>query len=545
MIPKSSAIISISFQASIRQMSDRDRPIIGQGAFGILTDLCSEDHFSLHPFDGYCRGKRYLVKQGIDLMLIDGATAVREMEMLLLLKHPRIVPLHAICFRDQPKPSTRKIGYDSLGLVFPAAIDDLCGATDWKAPEIALDLLADVLLGLEHIHRSGFIHGDLKPNNILLFREDGDLVAKICDLGSCQEIADGPNVTNITTLQYAAPEQFDRTDYGPEIDIWSFGCLVCYFITGRHPIRPATDRDCLGNWAQIRHAAELLPTCPTDQELLHLINTARTQVDPDEIQEAIADWRSHRPQSRSGWLARFEQIDRETLSSTRTQFVKSSHNSVLFAMQLSDEPGELEQLLDGALAFDPTNRLTATQLLDLPIFRAQADRIQSIRKQTMPVSRAPTSDLEQLIPAMQDLQARFPDDAMESVVTWACDNIKMQYRILPSYLDIFLTGAYLMDAWIAEQGRPVDINAYQLLLLTSMILGCKYHCALDRMPICFQNVVDREQQTKKLRRRYLALEREMIISLAGSIALGRRSTHRVKSPKGSDLIEQLQAYGTI
>lgn len=501
----------------------------------MLTELRSEDRLSLHSFLGYREETRYLVKQAFDLNLLDGCCGIREMEMLLRLAHPKIVPLHAICFRDQPKPSLCYTNYDSLGLVFPAAIRDLCGFTE-RNPQEILRLLVDILSALEHLHASGYIHGDLKPNNILLFREDRELVAKVCDLGSCQEISDAPHASNITTVQYAAPEQFHRGDYGPAIDIWSFGCLVYYLITGRHPISLPLE-EYPDTWTSVRHAIDFLPRPPNYSEIADLITTGKNPIDPSQMQEILTKWIADRP-SESDWISHFRQLDQQSASSNRHS-LPGGHQAALFASSLAINPNHVEQLLDSTLAFHPSRRLTATELLALPIF-------QEYRRIILPAAiRVPAPALPRITVAIQTLRDRSSSDQID-LGKWIRDIIKLQYRISASYLDTFFTGTYLIDAWLAT--RPdgfADQNEYHLLLVTAMIIGCKYHCALGRHPICFQNVVERRNQTKKMRERYLALERELVVALAGSISDGRRSPIRSKDPSLEEIVSELQAYGAI
>jgi serine/threonine protein kinase len=97
--------------------------------------------------------------------------------------------------------------------------------------------LVDVLLvfrmvatGLNAMHREGFIHCDIKPNNILM-GEAGSI--KIIDLGQSCKI--GTTKRRIQgTPAYIAPEQVRRRPLGPRTDIFNLGATMYWALTGKN-----------------------------------------------------------------------------------------------------------------------------------------------------------------------------------------------------------------------------------------------------------------------------------------------------------------------
>jgi serine/threonine protein kinase len=97
--------------------------------------------------------------------------------------------------------------------------------------------LGDVLLvfrmvasGLNAMHQHGFVHCDIKPNNILM-NKSGSI--KIIDLGQSCKI--GTTKTRIQgTPDYIAPEQVNRKPLGPKTDIFNLGATMYWALTGRH-----------------------------------------------------------------------------------------------------------------------------------------------------------------------------------------------------------------------------------------------------------------------------------------------------------------------
>ncbi|GAG31215.1 unnamed protein product, partial [marine sediment metagenome] len=97
--------------------------------------------------------------------------------------------------------------------------------------------LGDVLLvfrmvasGLNAMHQHGFVHCDIKPNNILISKSGS---IKIIDLGqSCKIGTVKPRIQG--TPDYIAPEQVRRKPLGPKTDIFNLGATMFWALTGKH-----------------------------------------------------------------------------------------------------------------------------------------------------------------------------------------------------------------------------------------------------------------------------------------------------------------------
>lgn len=99
---------------------------------------------------------------------------------------------------------------------------------------IALPLLD----GLEVIHKSGYLHRDIKPPNIFI-RDDGAPV--LIDFGSARMNVDPTReLTSIVSPGFAPLEQYHSNGkQGPWTDIYSFGGVFYWLVTGRKPVDAA------------------------------------------------------------------------------------------------------------------------------------------------------------------------------------------------------------------------------------------------------------------------------------------------------------------
>lgn len=97
------------------------------------------------------------------------------------------------------------------------------------------NIFKKVAFGLRYCHNMGFIHRDIKPDNILL-RHNLDPV--ICDFGWCFKICKNkmyPPKRLAGTLDYMAPEILMYKKYTFKVDIWSYGVTLYEMLIGKTP----------------------------------------------------------------------------------------------------------------------------------------------------------------------------------------------------------------------------------------------------------------------------------------------------------------------
>ncbi|KAK4877752.1 hypothetical protein RN001_010258 [Aquatica leii] len=88
-----------------------------------------------------------------------------------------------------------------------------------------------LLLGLKLLKKTGILHADIKPDNILV--NESKLVLKLCDFGSASLITDNEITPYLVSRFYRSPEIILGIPYDFGIDMWSAACTIYELYTGR------------------------------------------------------------------------------------------------------------------------------------------------------------------------------------------------------------------------------------------------------------------------------------------------------------------------
>ncbi|KAJ9590218.1 hypothetical protein L9F63_016668, partial [Diploptera punctata] len=159
----------------------------------------------------------------------DEAMNLREVKSLKKLSHANVVKLKEVIREN-----------DTLYFVFEYMKENLYQLMkdrDKFFPEpVVRNMMYQVLQGLAFMHRHGFFHRDMKPENLLCM---GPELIKIADFGLAREIRSRPPYTDyVSTRWYRAPEVLlHSTTYSSPIDIWAVGCIMAELYTFR-PLFP-------------------------------------------------------------------------------------------------------------------------------------------------------------------------------------------------------------------------------------------------------------------------------------------------------------------
>jgi calcium/calmodulin-dependent protein kinase I len=161
--------------------------------------------------------------------------ALFELQLHSKLSHPHIIPFLA-----------GEETNDSVIIVTPLARGDLRSMTANKVlvEENCKRLCKQLLNALSYIHGLNLVHGDIKPENILLFESSSHAakyIAKICDFGFTEGVGESgvlPHRGMRGSLGYFSPEQLNKQSYGQGVDIFALGIIIFTLLCGYEPFYP-------------------------------------------------------------------------------------------------------------------------------------------------------------------------------------------------------------------------------------------------------------------------------------------------------------------
>jgi hypothetical protein len=171
-----------------------------------------------------------------------------------------------------------------MGLARGDTLDERLKRDGQLSPANAERLLERLLDGLDAVHKTGFLHRDVKPANIIL---DANNNPTLIDFGASRaSMADRTAaMTAIFTPRYAAAEQLTSDKQGPWTDIYGLSATLYHAITGKAP-PSSLERALNDSYVPL---TRLLPQ-GFSPGTLHGID-AGLAVRPKERPQSIAEWR--------------------------------------------------------------------------------------------------------------------------------------------------------------------------------------------------------------------------------------------------------------
>ncbi|KAI0518888.1 serine/threonine-protein kinase STY13 [Dendrobium catenatum] len=157
----------------------------------------------------------------------------QEVMMLANLKHPNIVRFIGACRKQMVWCIVTE--YAKGGSVRQFLMKRQNRSVPLK---IAVRQALDVARGMAYVHDLGFIHRDLKSDNLLIC---GDKSIKIADFGVARIEVQTEGMTPETgTYRWMAPEMIQHRPYTQKVDVYSFGIVLWELITGMLPFQNMT-----------------------------------------------------------------------------------------------------------------------------------------------------------------------------------------------------------------------------------------------------------------------------------------------------------------
>ena len=230
--------------------------------------------------DGHDNGRRVALKRlhdGVDVAILS-----REFDTLRRLSHPNLATVLDFGGADGEQPFLTEAFIDG---------PELLKACEGLSLQERGRLLAQVLRGLEYVHARGVVHGDVKPENVLVTDAGGDRRACLIDFGLAAHAGQGADGI-AGTVAYLAPEVIREQPSSPQADLYAFGVTAFEVLTGRRPFLESEPA------ALLRAHLESAPPTPTeiapalpptiDRPLLRLLEKDPADR-PGSAREALAE----------------------------------------------------------------------------------------------------------------------------------------------------------------------------------------------------------------------------------------------------------------
>ncbi|GFH35080.1 Stk1 family PASTA domain-containing Ser/Thr kinase [Streptomyces pacificus] len=171
---------------------------------------------------------------------------IREAKSVARLSHPNVVGVY-----DQGAQGAYV--YLAMEYVAGCTLRDVLRERGALRPRAALDILEPVLAALGAAHRTGFVHRDMKPENVLI-GDDGRV--KVADFGLVRAVGSVTSSTGslLGTVSYLAPEQIESGTADTRADVYACGVVLYEMLTGAKPHSGDTPAQVL-----YRHLGEDVP----------------------------------------------------------------------------------------------------------------------------------------------------------------------------------------------------------------------------------------------------------------------------------------------
>ncbi|EST31568.1 protein kinase domain-containing protein, partial [Streptomyces roseochromogenus] len=208
----------------------------------------------------------------------------REVDLHRRLRRPRLIRMYETLVVDDP---ARPELDGATVLVLEKAAHSVSALLDTEPrPAAGPALLAQICEGLAQLHHAGWVHGDLKPANVLLMK-DGS--ARLTDFNMAAELEGTHAYTPaFSTPDYTPPELLwsEIGERGrrirPSADVWAFGVLAHLVLTDSFPLpggTPTARRDAAAAYARGTDELRLSPELPDAWREIVRDCLARTHAD--------------------------------------------------------------------------------------------------------------------------------------------------------------------------------------------------------------------------------------------------------------------------
>ncbi len=159
----------------------------------------------------------------------------REARAAIQLRHPNVVQIFDFTIDGDG------VGLMVMEYIHGADFKQLIGEGFRPALPLGLEIARQSLQALAFLHRNGYVHRDVSPDNLMLTRDvEGQPQVKLIDLGIAKRLEGGPELTAsgmfLGKYRYASPEHFGASTVDARSDLYTFALVLYELLTGHYPL---------------------------------------------------------------------------------------------------------------------------------------------------------------------------------------------------------------------------------------------------------------------------------------------------------------------
>ena len=257
-----------------------------------------------------------------------------------MLHHPNIITIYELGkHEDTP--------FIAMEFIEGASLDKIISRRPALPLSQKVGFIVPVCRALDHAHRRGVVHRDIKPGNVMLSK---DGVIKVVDFGIARLVDTSKTQTNmiIGTMAYMSPQQFHGERADQRSDVWSVGVMLYELICFRRPFEGEDSASLILNIVDEKKnplpVRDFAPDCSSELEVLigRMLRkdvNERFQTMEEVLFELEPIWRSLQEENIAGLITNSEIL-------IRAQDFPRARDLLRQALQMDSRHDRAKLLLD-------------------------------------------------------------------------------------------------------------------------------------------------------------------------------------------------------
>jgi calcium-dependent protein kinase len=203
--------------------------LLGKGSFGKVYKV-------KHKVSGQEYAMKVLKKDHAYYSEVNEQEILKEIKILKNLDHQNIIKIHE--YFNTPKEIFIISELCKHGELYQKLVKE-----NQIKEETVLKIMKQVFSAVSYCHSYNIMHRDLKPQNVLIWNDNNDILVKVIDFGTSEMFQKPLAPGCIGTVFYIAPEIANLQSYDQKCDLWSCGVMMYFLLSGEFPFPGNTEEE--------------------------------------------------------------------------------------------------------------------------------------------------------------------------------------------------------------------------------------------------------------------------------------------------------------